>query len=251
MEKLKQMTRTYGLALVVIFGLALPIFAEEQPHSHDEGNKRITHFHYEKDKVYRVDVNQRFVTQVQFERGEVVQSIQVGDSKLFQWDRLESGRALTIKPKAPDATTNLTVQTNRRLYSFIVVAVNDDEYDRLEVASFLISFKYGGAEVRPKSFVEKTRGTFSSGLAINTNYQVSGKADFKPVAVFDDGVNTYVRYTPEARRPAIFQTDAEGQESNVNFTAHPDHLIQIHRLSDFFSLRIGNELVCIRRVPKT
>ena len=233
----------------VILGLALgtaPNMAHAvyNPHSHTGGDARILHFHYKADEVFELDVNFRFITQIQFQKGESIKSIQLGDSASFQVVRLQRGDIITVKPLEQNAKTNMNIITNKRIYTFFLNAV---EGGKTNGQNFRITFKYGN-EGKPKPrFTDLTSGTRSTGFKANSNYELSGRADFAPIEVFDDGVNTYLRYTSSARRPAVFSTNFKGEESIVNFTQHPNHLIQLHGMSNNWSLRIDGELICIRK----
>lgn len=216
--------------------------ATDRPQSH-VGDGRILHFHYDAAEVYQVDVNFRFITMIQFEEGEVVNAIQIGDSESFQVSRLNRGDIITIKPLIENARTNMNIITSKRIYTFYVNAISGG---RAEGQNFRIYFKYPGSGHR-HSFESQTSGTEATGQRVNTDYELSGSADFMPTEVFDDGVNTWLKYTSTARRPAVFQTNSDGVEATINYTAHPDHLIQLHGLSQNWTLRIGDEIVCIRK----
>lgn len=223
--------------------------ATQLPHQHDGGDARILHFHYRENEVYQIDLNFRFITQVQFAKGETIRALQIGDSVSFQVTPLKRGDIFTVKPLIEDARTNLNIITNKRTYTFYLRALPNEEYEARDGTNFRISFEYPADAKRRASFVALTSGTRATGHKWNTAYQLSGRADFAPLEVYDDGVNTWIRYDKAARRPAVFRTDDKGRESLVNHTAHPNHVVQLHGLSDFWSLRIGDELVCIRRTP--
>jgi len=230
--------------------LASPVNAVQKPHVHEGSpDDRILHMHYVENDVYHVDLNFRYITMIQFERGETVTAIQIGDSESFQVSRLEKGDVITVKPLIENARTNMNVITNRkRTYTFFLKAVSSGAPDG---QNFRINFRYKPHPEDKKTFVSQTSGTQATGRPVNVGYQVQGTTDFVPIEVWDDGVNTWLRYTSTARRPAVFKTDTQGRESVANFTAHPNHRIQLHGLSKNWTLRIGDELVCIRRNPTT
>ena len=227
-------------ALVFLCLSVVSAEARQLPQTHI-GDNRLLHFHYKEDDVFQLDLNFRFITMIQFERGETVSAIQIGDSESFQVSRLNRGDVITIKPLIADARTNMNIITSKRIYTFYIRAVSAG---RADGQNFRISFKYGKGH-KPPTFVEATSGTKATGQRVNTRYQLSGKADFAPVEVFDDGVNTWLRYTARARRPAVFETNAKGEEAVINYTSHPNHVVQLHGLSDNWTLRIGDEIICI------
>lgn len=231
------------LTSLLLACLTTVVEARQTAHTH-AGDDRLLHFHYSESDVYQLDLNFRFITMIQFEQGEVVNAIQIGDSESFQVSRLNRGDIITIKPLIPDARTNMNIITSKRIYTFYVRAVSQG---RPEGQNFRISFRYGADQHPAPSFVELTSGTQATGRRVNTDYELSGRGDFVPIDVYDDGVNTWLRYRPDARRPAVFATNSRGEESVINYTAHPNHVVQLHGLSDNWTLRIGDEIVCIRR----
>lgn len=223
--------------------------AEVLPHHHiNESDDRITHFHYKNGEVYRVDLNYRFITEVRFEKGETVTNIQLGDSTGFQVTRLGSGEAVTIKPVDAIGVTNMNIETNRRRYSFLLNAVDDEN---ITAKNFRVSFKYPNSARKKASFSDLTSGTQATGKVVNADYLIGGYADFAPYRVYDDGVNTWIQFTTNARRPAMFSVNKKGEESVVNYTAHPNHWIQIHGLSNRWILRIDDEAICIHKEKKS
>ena len=216
-------------ALCATLAMAAPLHAVQKPHVHDGSpDDRILHMHYVENDVYHVDLNFRYITMIQFERGETVTAIQIGDSESFQVSRLQKGDVITVKPLIENARTNMNVITNRkRTYTFFLKAVSSGKPDG---QNFRINFRYKPHPEQKKTFVSQTSGTQATGSPVNVGYQVQGTTDFVPIEVYDDGVNTWLRYRSTARRPAIFKTDNKGRESVANFTAHPNHRIQIHGL---------------------
>ena len=231
-------------AIAAFFGTS--VFAEIFPHQHGTGDQRITHFHFKDGDVYRVELNFRFITEIRFERGETVTNIQLGDSVGFQVTRLGSGEAITVKPVDPIGVTNMNVETNKRRYTFLLNAGDAEDIAQ----NFRVTFKYPGTEQAPPSFVDLTSGTKVTGRFVNSDYLLGGDADFAPFKVYDDGVNTWIQYRATARRPAIFSVNKMGEEGVVNYTAHPNHWIQVHGLSNQWVLRIDDEEVCIHKENK-
>ena len=80
---------------------------------------RIRYAVYNVNQVFRIETDLRHSTTIHFGRGERFEAVIVGDTESFQVDPIpELGNVLTIKPHVAGASTNMTVITNRRTYSF-------------------------------------------------------------------------------------------------------------------------------------
>jgi len=85
-----------SLVLLSILGAA-QASAETQPRSIG-ADPRIKQYTYSKDTVYRLDLALKFITSIEFARGEAIDSVLMGDSESWQVIRLQSGNVLAVKP---------------------------------------------------------------------------------------------------------------------------------------------------------
>uniref|UniRef100_A0A2C9LGC5 Conjugal transfer protein TrbG n=1 Tax=Biomphalaria glabrata TaxID=6526 RepID=A0A2C9LGC5_BIOGL len=80
---------------------------------------------------------------------------------------------------------------------------------------------------------------------LNFNYSISGSDKIAPIMAFDDGEFTYLKFrTINVEMPAIFDVDARGNESIINYKSVDDYIV-IERVSSLFTLRAGNEITCL------
>lgn len=207
------------------------------------GDALIGAYKYAPNEVYGLHVSPLNITYIEFPRGERVQSIGAGDTESYEFHRLEAGNVVTVKPATQRPTrTNMTIITNRRTYSFQIIPRGRSGYYR-------VSFEYPpepDAGPTGGSFLDQTTGITPTGTPINKNYVKAGDATFSPVGMWDDGVHTYIQFSPTQPRPAVFRVDANGFEETINVTQHPNHLIQIHGLSPEWTLRIGDQALCVK-----
>ena len=71
-----------------------------------------------------------------------------------------------------------------------------------------------------------------------------------PRSVWDDsGRYTYFAFAEGARQPAIFKVDVRGRERSVNWTQGGD-VVRILGVSEYWTLRIGEDAVCVYRDPR-
>lgn len=200
---------------------------------------RIRYAVYNENQVFRIETDLRHSTTIHFGRGERFEAVIVGDTESFQVDPIpELGNVLTIKPHVAGASTNMTVITNRRTYSF---HLREGSIPNRTGMFFEVRFQYPDearrtTEATPKGF-EAPR---------NYAYLVSGESDFRPASVYDDGRYTYFAFPENGRQPAIFKADDQGRERTVNWT-QIGNTVRVLGVTDYWTLRIGDEALCIAR----
>lgn len=181
-------------------------------------------------QVYRIVTTLTRVTTVEFGEGETIRSIIAGDTAGFQFDGVPGGRAFAIKPAAAGVATNITVYTNRRSYYFHVVEAR-------ETPHYVVQFRYPETQLPPARAVAAD--------APNANYAVSGREEFTPTAIWDDGTFTYFRFARNAPIPAIFRHSDSGERA-VNSSAPEDGIIRVSGVSRQWVLRLGEAVICVQ-----
>lgn len=224
--------------------LALPALprdlqAETIPRDY-EHDRRVRFVKWRPHDVVRVDTVLRFITSIEFEQGEQITSILAGDTASFDIVRLKAGNILSIKPLFARARTNVNVFTNRRAYVFDLRS-----HGRAKALKHRLVFRYPPDPAEFRDDVQTA--SLEPQIGANMAYEAAGLSDFRPLRVWDDGVNTFVQFSAAARRPAIFRADREGAESATNTVQRDPMTIQVIGLSDFWTLRVGGEIVCVRR----
>ena len=222
------------LAFIASTGIAA---AETTPRPFPQ-DSRIRSFTYNEHEVYRLDTFMRFITSIEFEPGESIESVQVGDSESWQIVRLDRGDVLSVKPLIEGAYTNMTVYTNQRPYTFELRARPG------QVGSpnlnYRVSFRYPDVEARQRNAAIKR-----AERPKDYNYFAAGDAEaLKPVQVYDDGQRTIFVFPDNARRPGIFLVGPNGRETIVN-ARHTENATIVDRVSDRWTIRIGDEEICV------
>lgn len=210
-------------------------------------DQRIRQVVYNAAEVYEVTGNYRFTTTIEFESGETVQYLTLGDT--IAWQAHPMGNRVHLKPVEPHAVTNLTVVTDRRTYYFRLTGTTSRS--KLD-ATYLLRFSYGPegdiavnpAAVR-KSSSKQAKDDLATKVKIrNCNYSVSGSANVKLLRACDDGLFTYLEFAQHANLPAFFAVDPRGNESVVNFRMEGKYVV-IERVASLYTLRDGNEALCL------
>lgn len=225
-----------GLAMALA---ATPAIAElrSAPGEHDA---RIRTVVYRDHDVIRVDVVDRHITAIEFERGEKVTSILTGDSASFNIVALKSGDVVTIKPLVTGARTNVLIYTNRRRYAFDVRGVSASK-----LLAHRVVFDFGETAAAQRAPALPTRATM--GARGFDDYRAAGTADFRPTEAWDDGASTYLRFSDRARRPAVFRVAPDGSEISTNTVQLAADLVQVQGVAPFHVIRIGEETVILAR----
>lgn len=202
---------------------------------------RIKQFVYNENTVYRLDMHTNFISTVQFGSGEVVESIQVGDSASWQIIRLKRGDVVSIKPLNDDAITNMTIYTDRRVYSFELRAhVGHHGHGRNH--NFRTTFKYP----TPVLSDFGTAAAVASKRGRNFDYQTAGDAEFAPYEIFDNGKQTFFTFSDEGPLPGIFRVGDEGREYLINSRTSGRQII-VDGVNTEWTIRIGDRAVCVSK----
>lgn len=209
--------------------------------------KRFRAYIYNPNEVYRYIGYYLSQTYIEFEEGEVVKTISMGDTTAWQTTVMEN--KLFLKPVGSYPDTNMTVLTNKRTYYF--------ELDAVDTASsiddnvlFYVKFIY--PEGDDKNIVLfNTASTRDDKPDLrdlgkyNFNYEFSGSPAIAPIKVFDDGEFTYIEFADKnAEIPAIFSVNSAGYENLVNFRVVENYIV-IEQVNTQFTLRSSEDIVCI------
>lgn len=213
---------------------------------------------YQPDAVYKYLGHYRYQSSIEFSHDEEIKTISMGDSTAWMLNPL--GYRLFLKPIEQDATTNMTVITNKHTYLFELHARETDDIDDKEMM-FIMRFIYPDEndqqavtnylDTVPLPDLEKEPGKY------NMKYTISGTDQIAPLKIFDDGQFTYFLFkNKNADIPAFFMVDDLGNESLINYRTRGDYIV-VERVARQFTLRHGTQIVCVfneadvspRRIP--
>ncbi len=209
--------------------------------------KKFRSYIFNPNDVYRYLGHYTYQGFVEFQEGETVSTISMGDPSLWLFEHL--GNRLFLKPVGEDGSeTNMTVITNKHVYHFELMAKEARGITDKDLV-FVAKFVY--PDEKDKNIVEFPKSTPSDepdmrDLSIyNFNYQYTGEPSIAPLKVFDNGEFTYFQFSKRnAEIPAVFTVDAGGFESLINFRSAGSYII-VERVSPQFTLRNGNDIVCV------
>jgi type IV secretion system protein VirB9 len=209
--------------------------------------KKFRSYIYNPNDVYRYIGHYTYQGFIEFEEGETIGTISMGNPSLWMFEHL--GNRLFLKPVGEDhSETNMTVISNKRVYHFELMA---KEAKGISDKDLIFVAKFAYPDEKDKNIVEFPKSAPSDepdmrDISIyNFAYQYTGDPAIAPIKVFDNGEFTYFQFTKKnAEVPAVFTVDSEGFESLVNFRAAGSYII-VERVSPQFTLRNGSSIVCV------
>ncbi len=241
------MSRTLFALLVGILS-PLPALALAQPEAGPK-DYRVKYVDYNADEVFRIKAFYQRNLRIELAPGEVVKDIGIGDP--LAWDHVPSDNNIFIKPKREDATTNMSVVTNRHTYEFELHASKPPEKGQYVDLTYAIKFRYP-AEQQALTLAQSKREAAEDMLNMspeknpeaNWNYWVQGSESISPDKAFDDKTFTYLTFTHNKTMPAIYAVDEAGSEVLVNTHVEGD-VIVVHTVATKLVLRKGELAACV------
>ena len=191
------------------------------------------------------------VCDVELQSGEIVHEIVVGDSSRWMVDSGTAGSGLGatahlfIKPVDSGLESSAVVTTDRRVYHLRLVSQRSGH---TPYVGFLYSesMKQQAAWKQARDAKERewdsttVDGKATDLSALNFNYEVKGKAKWKPERVYDDGRQTFIRLPEKSasgEMPVLLVRKGK-QDVLVNYRVKDSAMI-VDGLFDRIALIIG------------
>ncbi|MGA2562424.1 MAG: TrbG/VirB9 family P-type conjugative transfer protein [Steroidobacteraceae bacterium] len=219
----------------------------QEPMQSTHVDNRVRNVVYDADEIYRLRGYVGYQIDLEFEPGEIFVGLGAGDVEAVGFAAQDNH--LFVKPKASRVRTNLTVLTTRRVYQFdyAVTPPNASDGDRSEMV-YTFRFVYPAPTAFRTATTDRTADAVldrsNEKHPANRDYWYCGITALQPVAAFDDGVHTHLRFNPRAEVPAVFVRNDDGTESLLNFNMQEGELV-IHRIARRFVIRRGKLVGCI------
>jgi type IV secretion system protein VirB9 len=239
----------------------------------DKNDPRLREVVYDANAVVTVPVKRGMVTLVEFDKGEVIAEVAVGQGgdcskpdAAWCVAAQPGGRHLYVKAKsAADAPNNLAVITDRRSHTLRFVVLSDS--DR-QTPVYRLAIRSPKPVAAPSSLAQRELAALASlppipppptaqqivaerlaakPTVLNTQYALAegaGSSDIVPTLVYDDGRFTYLKFPGNREVPAVFHVLGDGSETLVNARMEEDTLV-VDRVSRRLMLRAGSAVVGI------
>lgn len=209
------------------------------------GESRIKIMNYMPNTVFQFIGHYDVQSIIEFSIDESIKTISMGTPT--PWQIVPAGNRIFLKPVEENATTNMTVITDKRMYFFEMHAQEARSIKDSSI-SFIVKFVYpenGG--ISPIKSIKSSRGPdLSKPELYNFKYTVSGDAKYiEPLQIMDDKEFTFFKFRDvNGELPAIFAVDSAGRESLVNFRIQDGYVV-VERVTSKFTLRHGADVICV------
>ena len=194
-------------------------------------------FKYAPNQLYKIYCRAGYLTDLSLKKGETISFVGGGDTSAWAVEKATvDGVPYTyIKPTVATNTTNLIITTNKRSYQLILNT--SDWYNPM------VTWTYGQEDqsainlCEEQSTISKINGNVES---LNFNYKISGQSSVKPVAIFDDGEKTFLRFDKIPKRlPSLFIRN-KGKIFMANYKIR-DNCYIVDTVADEIELRISDK----------
>lgn len=231
------------LLLALIAFAATPALALQEPRP-IATDSRIRTVRYSPNEVYQFIGHYGYQSAIEFETGEAIQTVSIGDS--VSWMVNPAGNRLFLKPIDQNALTNMTVITDKRSYLFELHAEETQDIRDREMV-FVMRFTYPQADQAQMDFTtfEAFPDIEKEPEKYNFRYTMRGSSVIEPIRIFDDGQFTYFEFRDKnAEIPAFFNIDSASNEELINFRKRGNYIV-VERVSPRFTLRRGPDILCV------
>jgi len=228
----------------------------------------VVHYLWQTDFVMGVRTRDFMVTTLMLPAWERIAEFYVGDPVVFEVKKVK-GNVFAIRSRNAGADSNLALLgASGNIYNFYV---RSEAWNSSQVTDLTV-YVDAPHEADDREVEEPSREGGSAGGAGIPDYirkivrrpedvrfdmklyaQQPGDADIAPLRVFEDGLFTYFDYGDRAdtvTRPIVHQV-VDGVDSAVNSRTVGAHgsILVAEAVGDF-TLRSGNRVVCVKRVPE-
>jgi P-type conjugative transfer protein TrbG len=212
--------------------------------------------------LYQVYAAPGEITDIALEAGEQLVGsgpVAAGDTVRWVIGDTESGTGPTkrihilLKPTAPNLTTNLVINTDRRTYHLELRSA-----ERTYMAS--VSWAYAEDQLialRGQNAAAEIATPAASGInidALNFRYRIEGdNPAWKPLRAFDDGRQVFIAFPAgiaQGEMPPLWVIGPEGEGQLVNYRVRGNYMI-VDRLFAAAELKLGGDPQQIVRIVRT
>jgi type IV secretion system protein VirB9 len=238
-EKDSPAARAWFLLAVTLLGFNTQLTLAGTIPTKSQADERVRYVDYKSDDVVVIATALGVVTRIVFADGETIARLpDTGfpsncDDTTNEWCiRAEVGQSqFTVKPRRGATQNNLELSTTKRDYSFVMHRMEGNE--KAKTVYYRVIFRYpmpalptnlAQVNLQPTSAGKATSASskYIKPVVRNTDYSFKAEGasrSLQPSVIFDDGRFTYFKFENAREVPAVFATDAKGQEIRVSFHA--------------------------------
>ncbi|NQY74932.1 MAG: P-type conjugative transfer protein TrbG [Candidatus Margulisbacteria bacterium] len=177
------------------------------------------------------------LSDIELQKGEKIRDIHIGDKHRWKVTPTLTGSGsfetphVIIKPTDTGLNTTMIIATNRRSYYIKLISQKTSYMPK-------IGFEYPEeTEQKMEQFISRQKAKKEANTLTQTgqniqnlffNYTISGKAEWKPIRVYHDGIKTYIQM-PKAMKqteaPSLLIIGPDLKEQIVNYRIKNDRYI--------------------------
>lgn len=221
-------------ALLVLALFAAPAMAQTRP-APGPGDPRLQTVAYDPNQVVQLEVAFGYQVTLVFAADERIENVAIGDGAAWQVTPNKRGDHVFVKAAQAGISTNLTIVTDVREYSFELIATDAPSSS----AAFVVRFTYPA----PVETAVPVAVVAQAG-----RYRLSGARALRPAALDDDGIRTFIEWPAEVTLPAVFALDERGQEVLVDGYMR-DGRFTIDGVRDRLVFRLDRKVARATRIP--
>ena len=211
---------------------------------------RIQTVRFTGDNIIRIAAAEGVVTTIELSKKEEIKDFAMGDRDA--WHAAINGNLFVIKPKDVKADTNLTLFTNRRSYLFQLKTTSRTSRN----VAYWVRLQYPeGDAATPEALAlakqEADRRQMKADLKasgsegnLNHDYWIVGPKELQPLAMHDNGRQTFMLFSAANPLPGAFILEPDGTESLVDYHVEEDTMV-LHRVVRRVMLRRGAQVAGI------
>ena len=245
-------------------------------------DSRLVVYPYDSNALFTANTTFNKFTHFEFEAGEKIVGSYLNDDSEFEMKVAATGRDIMVRPKVRGANGAMTTITDRRRYQIELIDVsicpgesryqrvswtyNDGVYeDRTAISSLsLASPVRTGQSGQPTGIVSgllpgmpepQPEPDLNELLRVdlktlNDNYLIEGDPELTPVAVFDDGNRTLIKFPSAIKlRPVLFALAADGQAEAISYVPVESYFVVNRVFTHGAQLKLGARQVNISTKP--
>jgi type IV secretion system protein VirB9 len=192
--------------VAALLGMGAPLMAEVFPTPGPETPRIQTADWHPGEPLVLTALPQTTLT-VMLEPGERIQRATLSGSQAWQVAVSAETDSFQVTPGAGAVPASLSVETDRRAYSFVL-----ETGDGLQ-AAYLVRLQFGA--VQPTNQQQVTGSSESLGN-LDWTYRLRGDRSVRPASIRDNGTKTVIEYAPGQALPAVFAIGPTGEEEVVD-----------------------------------
>lgn len=235
----------------ILAGLAAAVWAgglsaQVLPQASDPfDTTKLVAFNYSENQTHPVVSRAGMFTLIEVPEGEVIQGVYLSDTEQWSFHIAGNKRHVFVKPAEGGLFNAATIITTKRTY-LLAMTSNAAGVWYQKVRWVIPEAREAGYEnypAGPGGAEASAQQQDAEGGAPNFEYDIEGRASFRPLSVYDNGKITRFVLPKDAQElPALFSLNARGEPEVVNYIIQGNAL-QVNRLMHGALLKLGKEEV--------